>query len=98
MVQNKKEEALKEIGVDRGAAHGGDLQGRGCTNLIQHADHFFRLCLEIDMGAFNDPGVTVLASETEILVMNRKFKELAILLERLMSFMMLDHDEVDEYR
>ena len=42
--------------------------------------------------------MTVLASETEILVMNRKFKELAVLLERLMYFMMLDHNEVDKYR
>ena len=45
-----------------------------------------------------NPLQTVLASETEILVMNRIFKELAILLERLMHFMMLDHDKVDEYR
>ena len=29
IVQNKKEEALQDIGVDRGAAHHGFLQGRG---------------------------------------------------------------------
>ena len=47
--------------------------------MLQQADPFFGCCLEIDMEAFNDARVTVLASETEILVMNRTFKELAIL-------------------
>ena len=44
LIQNKKEILLKNIGADRGAAHGGDLQGRGCTNLLQNADYFFDDC------------------------------------------------------
>ena len=42
IIQNKKELLLKHIGADRGAAHGGDLQERGCTNLIQNADYFLQ--------------------------------------------------------
>ena len=46
MVQNKIEEALKDIGVDRGAAHGGDLQGRGvqtcCSRPIISSDYVWK--------------------------------------------------------
>ena len=48
IIQNQKDILLKDIGADRGAAHGGDLQGRGCTKLLQNADHFFDECLQID--------------------------------------------------
>jgi hypothetical protein len=97
LIHNKKEEAMREIGVDRGAAHGGDLQGRGCTNLLQKADQFFEKCLAIDLEAFDADNNSVLASRDEIVIVNQRFKELAILLERLMYFLMLDHDEVDAY-
>ena len=95
LVQNQKESLLREIGVDRGAAHGGDLQGRGCTNLLQNADTFFDKCLQIDLIAVREG--TALASEEEVRIMNDKFKTLAILLERLFSFMMMDHDAVEDY-
>jgi hypothetical protein len=98
LIHNKKEEAMREIGVDRGAAHGGDLQGRGCTNLLQKADQFFEKCLAIDLEAFDADNNSVLASRDEIVIVNQRFKELAILLERLMYFLMLDHDEVDAYQ
>lgn len=61
LIHNKKEEAMREIGVDRGAAHGGDLQGRGCTNLLQKADQFFEKCLAIDLEAFDADNNSVLA-------------------------------------
>ena len=95
LIHNKKEEALRSIGVDRGAAHGGDLQGRGCTNLLQRADEFFDQCLEIDLDACENG--STLASREEIIIVNKKFRELAILMERLMHFIMLDHDEVKAY-
>ena len=41
LVQRQKEELLKEIGTDRGASRGGDLQGRVCTNFLQNANVFF---------------------------------------------------------
>ena len=97
LVHNKKkEEALHSIEVDRGAAHGGDLQGRGCTNILQCTDEDFDQCLAIDLDAFKN-GSMLLASREEIIIVNKKFRELAIWMEHLMHFIMLDHDEVKAY-
>ena len=41
IIQNKKEAILKDLSIDGGAAHGGDLQGRGCAFFVQKADKFF---------------------------------------------------------
>ena len=40
-IQNKKETIPKSIGADRDTAYGGDLERRGCTNLLQNVDTFF---------------------------------------------------------
>ena len=63
LVQNQKEILLREIGVDRGASHGGDLQGRGCTKLLQNANTFFEGCIKIDLEAVHNG--TSVATEHE---------------------------------
>jgi hypothetical protein len=95
LIQNQKENAMKDLGIDRGAAHGGDLQGRGCTTFLQKADLLFDRFLEIDLAAVRDG--TALASEQEVHIVNKKFKQLAILLEGLMHFIMLDETEIRSY-
>eukprot|EP00957_Ditylum_brightwellii_P196418 14965604-Ditylum_brightwellii.AAC.1 len=71
MIQNKKKEAMQDIGVDRGVAHGGDLQGRGCTNLLKKADQFFNRCLKIDLEVLDVGNNSVLASRKEFVVINQ---------------------------
>lgn len=95
LIQNQKENVMKDLGIDQGAAHGGDLQGRGCTTFLKKADVLFDHFLEIDLAAVRDG--TALACEQEVLTVNRKFKQLAILLEGLMHFIMLDEKEVATY-
>ena len=95
LVQNQKENLLREIGIDRGSSHGGDLQGRGCTDFLQNADTFFDRSLEIDREAVRNG--TALATLEEVELVNRRFKQLAILMERLLFFMNMDDDKVDAY-
>jgi hypothetical protein len=89
LIHNEKDNLLKKFGIDRGASHGGDLQGRGCTNLLQEADDFFDQCLVIDLRAIHEG--TALATQEEATLVNTRFRKLAILLNRLFHFMMMDH-------
>ena len=95
MIQNQKEAIMKDLGIDRGAAHGGDLQGRGCTNFVQKADEFFDRCLEIDEKAVRDG--TAQASLEEVQKMNRHFKQLAILTDCILHDINMDFDDVENY-
>ena len=95
MIQNLKEDALKDLGIDRGAAHGGDLQGRGCTNLLQKADAFFDRCLAIDLDAINSG--TAKATKEEAILVNRHFKQLAIIMDQLIQYINMSHKQIDAY-
>jgi hypothetical protein len=95
MIQNQKELLMKEIGVDRGAAHGGDLQGRGCTALVQNATMFFSECEKIDLQASKDG--TSAATEDEIKFVNKKYKQLAILTDAVLHYIYMDLDDVETY-
>ena len=95
LVQIKKKELLKSIGADRGASHGGDLQGRGCTNFLQHADKFFSKCIEIDEAAVRQG--TAAASLDKVRLVNGKFKRLAYLLDNLLHYVYMDHSAVKLY-
>ena len=95
IIQNKKEAILKDLGIDRGTAHGDDLQGRGCTFFVQKADKFFERCLEIDEKAVRDG--TAQASLEEVQIMNRNFKQLAILSDCIFHFINMDFEDVQKY-
>ena len=95
MIQNKKENVLKELGIDRGAAHGGDLQGRGCTNLLQRADKFFDKCLEIDLEAVQSGFAKATAAEVRLV--NRHFRQLAIIMDQLIQYINYDHEQIDKH-
>ena len=95
LIQSQKENALKELGIDRGASHGGDLQGRGCTNLLQRAEDFFEKCRQIDLAAVEEG--TVLASREEVEQVNRHFKQLAIIMDKLFHYINMTHEQVDAY-
>ena len=45
---------MKYMGIYRGVAHDGDLQGRVCTLFLQISHEFFQKCLQIDENAFRD--------------------------------------------
>ena len=86
---------MKELRIDQGASGGGDLQGQGCANLLQHAHEFFEKCREVDLKAVEEG--TALASREEVEQVNRHFKQLAIIMDKLLHYINMTHKQVDAY-
>ena len=84
---------MKYMGIYRGVAHDGDLQGRVCTLFLQISHEFFQKCLQIDEKVVRDE--TANGSLEEVRKVNRSFCQLEILIDQLLHFMNLDFDKVE---
>lgn len=70
VIKVKIDNLLKELGIVIGVAHDGDLQGLGCTRLIQKADELY-VCA-MDIGLEEVQNGTVVADEVEVQEINKK--------------------------
>ena len=84
---------MKQLSIDRGAVHGGNLQGRKCADFVQNADELFQKFLEIDKKAISDGAAQALIQEAR--TVNRHFNKLAILTDCILHCISMDYDTVN---